>query len=143
MDDDFVLGYYIHLYTDYLWFKYFIPEIYNSDNKMISKMDGTSVKCNGSMLTMYIYNDYTNLNERLINEYSLDLSIFSQKVPDLEDIIDEIQMDKINVIVNKVSVIIANSKEHKDFVFNIDNIKTFINTCIELIIAQLEELHIM
>ena len=26
LDDDFVLGYYIHLYTDYLWFKYFIPK---------------------------------------------------------------------------------------------------------------------
>ena len=23
-NDDFVLGYYIHLYSDYLWFKYFI-----------------------------------------------------------------------------------------------------------------------
>ena len=27
--DDFVMGYFIHLYTDYLWFKYFIPEIYD------------------------------------------------------------------------------------------------------------------
>ena len=27
LNDDFVLGYYIHLYTDYLWFKYFIPNI--------------------------------------------------------------------------------------------------------------------
>ena len=23
LSDDFVLGYYIHLYTDYIWFKYF------------------------------------------------------------------------------------------------------------------------
>lgn len=27
LDDDFVMGYYIHLYTDYLWFKYFIENI--------------------------------------------------------------------------------------------------------------------
>ena len=27
LDNDFVLGYFIHLYTDYLWFKYFIPEV--------------------------------------------------------------------------------------------------------------------
>ena len=27
-DDDFVLGYYIHLYTDYLWFKYFVPDFF-------------------------------------------------------------------------------------------------------------------
>ena len=29
LDDDFVLGYYIHLYTDYLWFKYFLPRFAN------------------------------------------------------------------------------------------------------------------
>ena len=32
LDDDFVMGYYIHLYTDYFWFKYFIPEIYDEKN---------------------------------------------------------------------------------------------------------------
>jgi len=31
LDDDFVLGYYIHLYTDYLWFKYFTPKFYKND----------------------------------------------------------------------------------------------------------------
>ena len=30
LNDDFVLGYFIHLYTDYLWFKYFIPEVYKN-----------------------------------------------------------------------------------------------------------------
>ena len=32
LNDPFVLGYYIHLYTDYLWFKYFISEVYNEEN---------------------------------------------------------------------------------------------------------------
>ena len=31
LNDDFVLGYYIHLYTDYLWFKYFIPNIFKDN----------------------------------------------------------------------------------------------------------------
>ena len=31
LNDDFVMGYFIHLYTDYLWFKYFVSEFY-SDN---------------------------------------------------------------------------------------------------------------
>ena len=42
LDDDFVLGYYIHLYTDYLWFKYFLPEVYKKD--CVTKLDGTVVK---------------------------------------------------------------------------------------------------
>ena len=142
LDDDFVIGYYIHLYTDYLWFKYFISEIYNEENNMITKLDGSIVKCNGNMLGIYIYNDYTNMNMKLLDEYNMDLSIFYEEIPYLENIIDEIPMNEIKTIVDKTSIIIKNSKEHKDFVFNIDNIKKFIERSTELILAQLKELNI-
>lgn len=138
--DDFVLGYFIHLYTDYLWFKFFIPEVYNND--YITKLDGTKIKCNGNMLTMYIYNDYVNLNIKLLEEYDMDLNIFYNKLPEFEKIIDEIPMDKINLLLDQISVIIENTKEKKDFVFNIDNVKVFIQTSVELILAKLEELNI-
>ncbi|MBR4230535.1 MAG: zinc dependent phospholipase C family protein [Bacilli bacterium] len=142
MNDDFVLGYFIHLYTDYLWFKYFIPEIYDSNNNMISKVDGNTVKCNGKMLEMYIYNDYSNLNTRLLDEYNMDLSIFYNEVPFLENIIEEIPMDKIRIIIDKTALIITKSKEHKDFLFNMTNIKNFINLSVELTMAKLKELNI-
>ena len=142
LNDDFVLGYYIHLYTDYLWFKYFISEIYDEDNNMITKIDGSIVKCNGNMLSIYIYNDYTNMNIKLLDEYNMDLSIFYEDIPYLESIIDEIPIDKIKTIIDKTSIIIKNSKEHKDFVFNIENIKKFIERSTELILAQLKELNI-
>ena len=76
LNDDFVLGYYIHLYTDYLRFKYFLSEIYDESKHFVTKLDGTKVECHGQMLMQYIYNDYTNLNIGLINEYDLDLKIF-------------------------------------------------------------------
>ena len=142
LNDDFVIGYYIHLYTDYLWFKYFISEIYNEDNNMIAKLDGSIVKCYGNMLSIYIYNDYTNMNIKLLDEYNMDLSIFYKDIPYLENIIDEIPMDKIKIIIDKASVIIKNSKEHKDFVFNIENIKKFIERSTELILANLKELNV-
>ena len=141
--DDFVLGYYIHLYTDYLWFKYFLPEVYNDDNNMITKQDGTVVKCSGKMLNMYIYNDYTNLNVALIDEYNLDLSIFYNDPPIFKNIIEEIPMDRIGVVIDKMSVIIENSKVNKDLIFNIDNVKNFINLSIELSVAKLKELKII
>ena len=143
LTDDFVLGYYIHLYTDYLWFKYFITEIYNEDNNMVTKLDGSSVKCYGNMLSVYIYNDYTNMNIKLLDEYNMDLSLFYEDIPYLENIIDEIPMDRIKTIIDKASVIIENSKEHKDFVFNIENIKKFIDTSTELILAELKKLNII
>ena len=142
LNDDFVIGYYIHLYTDYLWFKYFISEIYNEENNMITKLDGSIVKCNGNMLSIYIYNDYTNMNMKLLDEYNMDLSIFYEEIPYLKNIIDEIPMNEIKTIVDKTSIIIKNSKEHKDFVFNIENIKKFIERSTELILAQLKELNI-
>ena len=143
LDDDFVLGYYVHLYTDYIWFKYFVPEVFNQESEEITKLDGTVVKCNGNMMSLYIYNDYTNLNIQLIDEYNLDLSIFYEGIPKLNNIIEEIPMDKINVIVDKAGVIVENTKVHKELVFNIFNIKKFIETSVGLILLNLDELGIL
>lgn len=140
LNDDFVLGYFIHLYTDYLWFKYFVPEIYNKS--FITKLDGTIVKCNGRMQSLYIYNDYTNLNTRLIEDYSLDLKIFYNEIPKIDNVIEEIPMDKLELIINKAGEIIENAKVHKDMVFDMNNINQFIKTSTEMILGELKELNI-
>ena len=142
LNDDFVLGYYIHLLTDYLWFKYFMTEVRFEDSNIITKLDGTNIKCNGNMFTLYIYNDYTNLNIKLIDEYDLDLKIFYNEIPVFENIIQEIPMEKISLIVDKAGEIIENTKEHKEFVFNLDNINKFIETSVEIILGNLKELNI-
>ena len=138
--DDFVMGYFIHLYTDYLWFKYFIPEIYNQN--VVKKLDGTYIKCTGRMIDMYIYNDYSNLNIQLLDKYNMNLSIFYNSPPQFKNIIKEIPMEKIQIIIDKTSIIIENTKEHKNFVFDIDNINKFISTSTKLILAKLLELGI-
>ena len=140
MNDDFVMGYYIHLYTDYLWFKYFIPEIYN--NHLIKKLDGKIVKCNGQMSMLYIYNDYTNLNIKVIDKYRLDLKIFYNEVPKLENIISEIPMDKIKLIVDEVGKIVRNSKNKKTMTIDMEKVNSFIKLSVELILANLEEFKI-
>ena len=138
LNDPFVMGYFIHLYTDYLWFKYFICEFYEND--IVTKLDGTKVKCTNNMLIMYIYNDYTNLNIKLLDEYNMDLKIFYNELPKLENIIEEIPMDKMNLLMDKLSIIIENSKDKKSFLFNIDSINKFIDTSIKLILMKLGEL---
>ncbi len=141
LNDDFVLGYFIHLYTDYLWFKYFIPDLYYDD--YITKLDGTKVKCEGRMLCLYLYNDYTNLNIKLLDEYNMDLSIFYTEIPKFNSIIEEIPMDRLKVIIDKASIIIANSKVQKDMIVNIDYIKKFIDMSVDLILAKLKDLRIV
>lgn len=141
LKDDFVLGYFIHIYTDYLWFKYFIPEIYSYG--LIKKLDGTIVRCTQRQMINYIYSDYTNLNIQLIDEYELNLKIFYNDLPKLKYIIDEIEMNKLNLLIDKISLIIANTKERKEYVFDITNIKQFIDISVKLILAKIEELGIV
>lgn len=138
LTDDFVMGYFIHLYTDYLWFKYFVTEFY--DKPMITKLDGTVVKCSGNMLSLYVYNDYTNLNIKLIDKYNMDLKIFYNQLPKLSNIIEEIPMDKMGLLLSQMGIIIENSKEKKDYIFNIENIEKFITTSVELILRKITEL---
>lgn len=138
LTDDFVMGYFIHLYTDYLWFKYFVTEFY--DKPMITKLDGTVVKCSGNMLSLYVYNDYTNLNIKLIDKYNMDLKIFYNQLPKLSNIIEEIPMDKMGLLLSQMGIIIENSKEKKDYIFNIENLEKFIATSVELILGKITEL---
>ena len=51
LDDDFVMGYFIHLYTDYLWFKYFMSEIIK---------DGTITNVNNSAFDSMLLTGISN-----------------------------------------------------------------------------------
>lgn len=139
LDDDFVLGYYIHLYTDYLWFKYFVPDF--CINGVIYKLDGTKEIVDESKKIEYFYNDYTNLNVKLIDEYNLDLSLFYENVPIFNDIIKEIPMDRIDIIINKTGIIIENSKENKPYLFDEKLINKFIETSIKYILSNLKDIN--
>lgn len=52
LNDDFVLGYYIHLFADYLWFKYFVPDF--CKNGVVYKLDGTSKDIKGENKMPYL-----------------------------------------------------------------------------------------
>ena len=140
LDDDFVLGYYIHLLTDYFWFKYFMPEITNYS--IIKTLDGKELKLSKEEICEYIYNDYTNINIRVINEYNMDLKIFFNELPEIKKIIEEIPMDKLQVIIDKAGNIIMNSTNGKNYTFDIKNIKQFISFTKDLIINKCKELGI-
>lgn len=138
LNNDFVLGYYIHLYTDYLWIKHFLPDFFKGN--YIYKLDGTVEEIDDSEKIKYIYNDYTNLNITLIDEYELDLKIFYNDVPKFENIIKEIPMNKLPVIVNAAGIIIKKTKENKTFyIFDKDIINKFIKFSVDIILQDLKE----
>ena len=139
LDDDFVLGYYIHLYTDYLWFKYFINKVIKGN--YIKELDGTLIKYTKKSFLYYVYNDYSNLNIQLINKYNFPLKIFYEEIPDIKNIINEIPMDKLNLIVDKVGVLIQDASNGKKYLFDIDDIVNFIDDCKVIILKELENIY--
>lgn len=141
LSDDFVLGYYIHLYTDYLWFKYFEPDFYK--NGVIYKLDGTVENVPFDKKRDYFYNDYTNLNIKLIDEYNLDLSIFYEKPRKFNNIIKEIPMDKIQIIIDQAGIIIENTKESKSYVFDMYVVNKFIKTSVDYILSNLKDIRVI
>ncbi len=141
LDDDFVLGYYIHLYTDYLWFKYFYPDFV--ENEYIYKLDGTKEKVDEEKLIEYFYNDYTNLNIKIIDEYNMDLKIFYESHQEFKNIINEIPMNKIDLIIEKAGIIIENSKIKKDYAFNFEIVKKFIEDSTDYIISNLKDIGVI
>lgn len=140
-DDDFVLGYYIHLYTDYLWEKYFISQYYR--HNYVKTFNDIYIILPEEEKIRYIYNDYTNINIQLIDKYNLDLKIFYNELPEFEKTIEEIPMDKLKEIVDYTGVIVANSKENKTYMFDLDDVVQFIQTSVKLIISDLTHLGII
>lgn len=140
LNNPFVLGYYIHLYTDYLWFKYFMTEI--NFGSFFKNTKGENIPCNKDSFKRLLYDDYTNVNIYIIDKYNLDLSIFYGEVPILENIIKEIPMNNINLIINKTSYIIMRSKTMKTVVFNNSEIDRFIKTSADIILSEIEKLNI-
>ena len=128
----FIMEYYIHLFTDYLWFKYFYSEITNLKTS-ITLLNGNTLKCSKEEINKLIYNDYTNLNTLLIEEYNIDLSLFYEEIEIPKINFSEIPLDKLQIVVDQMGIIIENSRKEKTYSFNLDNVKQFINTCTDLI----------
>lgn len=130
------LGYYIHLFTDKEWIESYLNQITYENS--IRLLDGTVIATNKEEVKELMYSDYTNLNVKIIEAYDLDLSLFYEefKVPDTT--IDEIPADKLDILINKMSIIIQNSREEKTYLLDITQMKKFINETVEKLIKELE-----
>lgn len=124
-NNSFDLGYYIHLYTDKIWFSRFTSQIYFGN--CIKLLDGTVINTFPEEITKIIYQDYTNLNVQLLDEYKMDLSLFYEDfiVPNTN--IEEIPKEKLNILIDKMGIIIENSKEEKPYTFDTFLVLQFID----------------
>ena len=135
--NDFELGYFIHLYTDKLWYEDFIPNI--ESNNSIKLLDGTIMQTTPDQITHMIYSDYTNINIDLIENHNLDLSLFYEEFKKPKTKIDEIPIDKLNILINKMGIIIENSKRERAYTFDTYIVEKFINNAIIKIKEELKK----
>lgn len=135
--NSFELGYFIHLYTDKLWYEDFIPNI--ECNNSIKLLDGTIMEVTPEVAIKMIYSDYFNLNIKLIEDYNLDLSLFYEDFKKPRTIIDEIPVDKLDILINKMGIIIENSKQDKTYTFDIYLVEDFISKCTKEIREELKK----
>lgn len=135
--NSFNLGYFIHLFTDKIWYEEIMIKIISENS--IKLLDGTILNINNEEKTELIYSDYTNLNSELIDEYNLDLSLFYEefKIPDTY--LNEIPIEKLDILINKMSIIIENSKKEKAYTFDIYLVKNFIEDCTNRILEELKK----
>ena len=137
LNDDFVMGYYIHLYTDYVWFKFFIPNFLEDNN--ILKLNNKIEKYNEEKFNQYIYNDYHILNKKLIDDYELNLKIFYEEPPKIKNIIKEMPIEKIQIIIDKAGILLTESINKKEKIFNEELIHKFVEFCTQGFLSNIDE----
>lgn len=102
--------------------------------------DGTKIDYDVDTLKKYLYNDYTNLNVKLLDEYDLDLSLFYNPLVKPDVIMDEIPVDRLQELLDFSSVIIENSKAKKNYLFDTSNVKEFVSISTDLICGEIDKL---
>jgi len=128
----FDYGYLIHLYTDKEWYLHWVDIGSKIFGRKVLEVinDGYS----NDVIQKIIYDNYTNMNIDLIDDYSLDLSLFYEdfKIPD--SCIEEIPVERLNILIDQMGIIIANSKDKDNIVFDYPKIIEFIdNTAIKIV----------
>lgn len=137
LNKPFELGYFIHLLTDKYWFRDYVYQY-------IERYTKNSVKKNITYTALrdIIYNDYTNINIDLIDKYMLPLDLFYEEFKCPDSKITEIPVDKLNILIEKMGIIIEESKEEKTFIFDTTDIEIFIATTVKYIIKDIQMLGI-
>lgn len=139
INNSFDLGYFVHLYTDKLWFNGFLEHfIYNNSIKLL---DGTIIETTKEEMQNMIYSDYTNMNIELIDKYEIDLSLFYEEFQIPKTNILEIPTYRLDILINKMGILISNSKQEKAYTLDINQVEQFIDYTCNEIINKLQELY--
>ena len=132
----FDYGYFIHLYTDKLWYSKLTTDLIGEDG--LALLESKDVKNNALLMRDMFYKDYTNMNIRLIDKYNLDLTLFYEDFEVPKTCIKEIPVKKLNILIDKMGIIIANSHNRRNKVLEYQKVVKFIDESAKEIIDFFE-----
>ena len=138
LHEDFTLGYFVHLYTDYLWEKYFVTDFVKNDT--ITLHNGEAISLSDEAYKKFVYNDYTDMNIKLIEFYDLDLGFLFNERNGIETSIEEVPKERIKDLFDKSIEILKASKNSKNYVFDIIEVSRFIEFVSPIIVEELKKL---
>ena len=133
LHNPFTMGYFIHLLTDKYWFRDYIYQFIERFTR-----ENVKKKITYTAMRDLIYNDYTNINTDLIDRYMLPLDIFYEEFREPTTAIREIPVDKLDILIDKMGLIIEEAKKEKNFIFDMNDVETFINNSVKYIIKDLQ-----
>ena len=135
--NSFTLGYFTHLYVDKLWREDAFSKVLNENS--IKLLDGTIVDTTPEEIKELIYSDYTTLNRDLIDTYNLDLSLFYEDFQIPDTMLNEIPINKLDILINKMGIIIENSKKEKQYIIDKFLVEEFIDNCTKELLKEIEK----
>ena len=135
--NSFDLGYFTHLYTDKVWNETFLPT-FTKENK-IKLLTGETVEATKEEVQNMIYSDYNSLNSEIIDEYQLDLSLFYEEYVPPKTNMKEVPIENLDILLNKIGIIIENAKADNIYAIDFGSIKEFINRCADEIIKEIKK----
>lgn len=140
LSNPFEMGYFIHLLTDFYWFKDFFNKNLDLFTEIADNIEIANKEKYKNSLEALMYNDYTSLNIEVIDHYNLVLDLFYEdfELPDI--FIKEVPKDKLYLIIEKMGIMIENSAKSKIEILNSKYIYQFIEETSEKIIQIIKKM---
>lgn len=140
MDKPFEVGYFVHLYTDKIWYGDFLNK-FSFKNEQVETLDGQIKKVDPTEIKKMVYSDYMAINMYLVKKYDLDLSIFYNEVMIPNSSIEELDISNINLLLNAMGTILLEDCKKEKYLFNEDMVNKFIEDTSSEIIRFLKMLY--
>lgn len=137
----FAFGYLIHLLTDELWFSEYLKNFLKDQHHIYDK-EGNLLKFSNQEINDLLYNDYTNMNQQILDYYRMDLSLFYEPFDYPISPFTEFKDSYYGPLIDKIGLILTRT-ENYNYILKIESIIHFINYCAVYVIDELKKYHLI